>query len=225
MSADAVAAALSAVLAAPEDNAARLLLSRALDAAGDARGELIRLQLRRWSVGALEPEPRELALLAAETGRWAAPLYSLGVRAVELFRGVPGGITMNINDFLTAGERIFELAPVRHLRLEGAPARCAELMRAPALARLHALSWCDAGLGDGEAELLAAAPAAGRLRWLDLGGNRIGPAGVGALAASPHLGRLGFVSLRGNPGEPALPARWRAGATPPHPDRMASRLP
>jgi uncharacterized protein (TIGR02996 family) len=193
---------LQQVLAQPGADAPRLAYAQACDAAGDPRGEFIRLQLeamkyrRRGAKGrASEPAERAAALLDQHREAW-----SNGVTAdPRFYRGFVEGVTMTPQQFLDTGAELFTRAPIRHLRITGhAGPSMAALARSPLLARLVTLTAHGLGLGDDELLALLASPHLGGLRMLDLGGNRITVRGLDALAAAGNLPQLAYVNLAGN---------------------------
>src|SRR5947209_8153059 len=87
------AAYLGRILADPDADAPRLAYADALSAAGDPRGELIRLQcelaptFRGVAIpGADAKSARESELLRAHADEWTADVRALGATP-ELFRG------------------------------------------------------------------------------------------------------------------------------------------
>ena len=201
---------LRAVLAAPADDAPRLRYADALAQRNDPRGELIRVQCefarkdqsspgweKRWETLA----KRERELLQQHLAEWEKPLQGLA-RRMTLNRGFVELIELDADDFLAHADRIFALAPVRHLDLTNAKVRFAALMNSSHLARISSLSLAGNGLTDADAKLLADSPHLAQLTWLNLGRNAIGEAGAEALAASSRLPGLTILSMASNPCDP-----------------------
>jgi len=105
------------------------------------------------------------------------------------------------------GDRLFAMAPIRHIDLIHAGGSIAPLLSAPqlqtGLARLDSLSLRGIGLDDDGAEKLADCAALARCAWVDLRDNHIGYRGALSLAHSPHFRRKHAVILHGNPVDPA----------------------
>ena len=187
------------VMRNPDSDEPRIAYAEAIRDSDPPRAELIRVQLHifrslRANAPGLDRSDgynRESQLLEKHKDAWIAPVAEVrGVKHVGLMRGFPEWVRMTARDFLDQGERLYALAPIRHLSLEDAQPHADELFASPLLARIRTLSLRKLQLGDDEARLLAASPHLGKLCWLDLGANRIGQAGLDALAASPNLPAL-----------------------------------
>ncbi|HEU4733845.1 MAG TPA: leucine-rich repeat domain-containing protein [Kofleriaceae bacterium] len=207
---------LAAVCADPDDDAPRLAYAAAIAAREPARAELIRLQLARSAdertrgalVGAASA--RERTLLERHGDDWARPIDPF-VRPTRRPRPDPGWrfergfvafVRIDADTLASLGERLFQMAPIRHLDFDpGPPLR--EALASPLLGRLRTLGLPACKLDDDDAVALAANPHLGGVRWLDLRDNEIGDAGVAALAASPLVRAIPIVLLAGNPGDPA----------------------
>ena len=114
--------------------------------------------------------------------------------------------------FGTAAERLFCLAPVRSLHLEQCAGLLPRLLQAPRLQVLTALDLRANGLGDAEARALASAPFLMNLTELNVCLNDLSDEGVEAVAASTHLRNLTVLNVSfnrrlGNGGARAWPAR------------------
>ncbi|MFO0552313.1 MAG: TIGR02996 domain-containing protein [Polyangiaceae bacterium] len=162
----------AAVVANPDDVAARLVLADALHEIGDVRGELIQLQHRHDQLAERHPERAALAFkikrlvaahastLAGEVARYAA--------AWELTGGFVSEVTMTAASFGRHGPRLFAAHPIETLRLR--PLDRASL------------------------EVLAAEPALAILRGLWLHGHR-GELSRAPLGRSPNLASLAVLRL------------------------------
>jgi uncharacterized protein (TIGR02996 family) len=164
---------LRTVLAAPDDDAPRLIYADWLDEQGECdRAEFIRVQcaLARggWE-GDRGPElrRRERELLRRHEGAWVGALADF-VSGWTFERGFVGGLTVMTEAFLRHAALIFELAPARHVKLRGA--------------RRHMAA-------------LAAEPALQSLASLDLSFNLIDPVGAATFFRSPYLGSLAALNL------------------------------
>jgi uncharacterized protein (TIGR02996 family) len=167
---------LADVIAAPDDDAPRLVYADALISRGDPRGELIRLQID----GVGEPE----GLLAAHEESWLAPIRR-HLQGWKWKRGFLDEVRVREADWHAgAGAEILAAHPVR--KVEIMYARAPEKL--PELARIRVLSLPDAGLGVDHVKRLA--KAAPKLRGLWLEENPIGDDGVAALASFKELEEL-----------------------------------
>ena len=192
-----------AVLADPDDHAARLALADWYDANQNPRGELIRLQLA--AAKASDPVERArlrekaYALLDVHRETWLAgkPEY---VESTQFRRGFVEMVSLDAAEFVRHASELYAWAPIRMLVLTAAQASIRELARAPEVERIVRLVLPDAGLGDAEVADLMQSPHLRRLKVLELPRNRIGTAGVEAIAAATsRLPSLVHVNLVGNP--------------------------
>jgi uncharacterized protein (TIGR02996 family) len=172
---------LAAVVADPDDDAARLVLSDALLARGDPRGELIAVQCQLARLDDRDPAWPKLArrqarLLKAHAARWAAPFET---SAVTFRRGFVERLTVGAVELMgSAGFLARE--PVEAVETN---ANLPALFGSPVVRRLRELRlWADhdlVGLASstlprlerlrltsGQAEALLALPLAARLRAL-----------------------------------------------------------
>jgi uncharacterized protein (TIGR02996 family) len=198
---------LHLILAAPDDDAPRLVYADWLDDAANpadrARAEFIRVQCGLDRLPADDPRrpalaARERQLTAEYAAAWRAPLAGL-VSNQEFSRGFVEEVTVEARRLIEHGEAIFAAAPVRHVRLVEAGPVLEKVAACPLLARLRGLTVYAHHLGDRLARALAASPHLAALEVLDLGRNRLTDAGAEALAAAgDRLGGLTTLVLREN---------------------------
>lgn len=195
------------ILRDPDSDEARLAYAGAVEGTDPPRAELIRIQLQlirslRANGPLLERSDaynRERQLLDRHKDVWIRQVAGVpGVRAVNLMRGFPEYVRMPARDFLDQGERLYALAPIRHLSLDDAKPYARKLFESPLLARIRSLSLRKQQFGDDEARFLAASPHVRGLRWLDLAANAIGQPGLEALVASPNLPELRVLDFADN---------------------------
>jgi uncharacterized protein (TIGR02996 family) len=199
---------LRAIIAAPDDDAPRLVYADWLDENGDPeRAEFIRLQCELARGDETDPRrerlrSREQQLLRDYQTFWKQQLPELEEVRWEAFgRGFIETVRIESREaFDQQADRIFAAAPVCEARFhriyqDGAK----KLARSPHLARLRVLDLEDGNaIGNVGLEALADSPHLGALTALKLRSNSIGPAGARALARSPHLGPLDDLNLDGN---------------------------
>lgn len=190
---------------APDDDTARLVLADWLQDHGDARGELVHLQVRRSRLAEGHPEydryrRREMRLLAGHCRRWLGPLedrcasWTFWRGLVELEARADRFLTPEL--FALAGGE--ELLWVEVLKLADVDAHhLARLAGTEALDELAVLDLADNDIGQALPRLLEA-PALGRWRGLELGGNRLGDRGAEALARCPAAAGLRELGLGRN---------------------------
>src|SRR5207248_61636 len=99
--------------------------------------------------------------------------------------------------FVTQGERIFQAAPVRDVRLTRV-VECASVLESPLLRRLRGLELSHNQLGPAELRQLLRSKALLGLSALGLGYNNIGVTGVAALVSAPGLAELRSLDLERN---------------------------
>jgi uncharacterized protein (TIGR02996 family) len=112
---------LDAVIAAPDDDAPRLIMADEFDDAHDPRGRLIRTQL---ALARLLPESPAYAPLQEEEQRLLAAHDTDWVRefrgqasGFRFHRGFVEELKMTARQFLAHGDAVFARTPVRHLHL------------------------------------------------------------------------------------------------------------
>ena len=202
------------ILRNPDSDEPRIAFAEAIRDSDPPRAELIRVQLQiiqslRANAPVLDRSDgytRERILLDKHKDGWIAPVAAVrGVKHVGLMRGFPEYVRMTARDFLDQGERLYALAPIRHLSVEGVQPHARELFESPLLARIRTLSLRKLQFGDDDARLLAASRHLGKLCWLDLGANRIGQAGLEALAASPNIAALRVLDFADNVAQDPTP--------------------
>jgi uncharacterized protein (TIGR02996 family) len=215
------------ILAQPDEDAPRLIYADWLEDNGDPdRAEFIRAQCTEARLSEGDPRRTELTLVANQllTKNWNTWLSGLRAllrdrpygshggegwvmgpwtpEAVRKFtRGFVEACTLDAVKFVQQPDRLFALAPVRHLRLWGAGRVPAALPRVSQLAFLETLDFIDYYLDPVTAHgarLLAESPYLGGLKALHLYRNNIGDAGLEALASAPWFGGLRILTLNDN---------------------------
>ncbi len=196
-------ALLQAVIADPDDDAPRLIYADWLDEHGQGeRAEFIRVQIALAGMPLNDerrPELRriERRLLRRFGERWA---HSLRVPWCHAYsRGFVECVSCSADQFLSGGEALFTLAPIRQLHLTNAHQRAPLMGSCAFLWRSLGLSLRRNWLDDRDVCALANSRVLGRLTSLDLANNRISALGARYLAGSPYLGSLDDLYLKGNP--------------------------
>ncbi len=186
-------AAFANVLTHPGSTAARVALADEWRRQGNPQAELIDLQLAKH-------ESNEINKLIRDHGaEWAGDIANL-VDRYSFFRGLVSRVTLTGGRFVDCAARLFELAPIQHLRLR--PPFDLELVCSlPEFARLSSFTVVqEKQFGDLEAEIIAKSPAAEHLLTMGLAGNSIGVDGIRALQGSSCLGSIVYITLDKNPG-------------------------
>ncbi len=167
---------LRAIIERPDDDAPRLIYADYLDERDDpTRAEFIRLQCELAPLP--EEAPRRVALEARERDLltlyhkpWAGPLVGLA-HDWWFRRGFVEGITIGGNGFVTYAGFLFQLAPLREIKLTRCYVR--QLALVPQLSRLTRLVLRGVNFGDGEAALVVASPHLSQGITVELTGNRL----------------------------------------------------
>ncbi len=176
----------------PEDFGPRLVYADWLEERGQCeRAELIRLQCQG------DDADRVAELVRRHGVEWAGPIAKLAY-GYKFRHGFIEEITISGLELLNHGNRIFDLAPVRLLRVIGARLVMERLVEWPMLERIEALHLTGGHLADEGVEQLASCPYFSELRTLRLGQNAIGDSGLEILAASRSLSELQDLVLEGN---------------------------
>ena len=164
---------LAQVLAAPEDDAPRLIYADWLEEAGDPRGEFIRVQCELASLSSLDPRYhqaryRSRQLMTEHGEQWAGELKQ-DVRKIAFHRGFIDNITLRARAFLSEHEALFQSVPVNWMRF---------------------IYVKGAGQGLADCEGLT------KVRRLDLSNLQIPNEDLVAIFRSPHLNSLQSLDMR-----------------------------
>lgn len=218
-------ALLAAVLADPADDFPRLVFADWLEEHGDAdRAEFIRLQceLAGTADPPLAARARERTLLATRGAGWLAPLRADGEPLAgkgthgQFVRGFVEVVWMPAAVFLRRADRLFARTPARELRVTRAdPRELADLLAAPAVARLGGLDLSNRRFGPDLGRRLAASPRVAALRVLRVRACGLTDESALRLADAPFDWPLAELDVSLNPVGPraleALGLRFGAG--------------
>jgi uncharacterized protein (TIGR02996 family) len=201
---------LKDIIEHPEDDAPRLIYADWLEDHGDEndrlRAEFIRAQCRLATLPPDSDEALALAdraddLLAEHRKGWEGPLGKL-VGRCEFHRGFVSSIDVKYSDFLSQGEEIFALAPIRAVRFLGrfgTSRKIRQIIDCPHFGRLSSADFSEAVAFDpAAAVVLAQSKNASGLMALNLARNRLGSEGIQSLVSSRHLAGLKDLNLRSN---------------------------
>jgi uncharacterized protein (TIGR02996 family) len=136
-----------AILAAPDDDAPRLVYADWLDEHGQSeRAEFIRIQCDlarrpKYDPGRPALHDRERELLKRHETVWTEPVAAVA-RDCRFRRGFIEGVSIGVRKFLTDGDALFAAAPVRNfkfLRLGTKNATAADLVQSRHLPRVRGM--------------------------------------------------------------------------------------
>lgn len=193
----------AAVLAEPAADLPRLVFADWCDDHDEPdRAEFIRIQLELSRLTADDPlrgalKDREKELLDDGHDRWKVP----GIRGVQGFaRGFVESWDGTAEWLLAAAARLFELAPVRSVRIRNTDQYVGRLTQLRGFAQVEELDLSGNTLAAGNklGRLLNETPL-GRLRTLRVGNNRLFADAVPQIAESPVATQLSTLDLSGNP--------------------------
>jgi uncharacterized protein (TIGR02996 family) len=189
---------LQAILADPEDDTPRLVYADWLEERGDLRGEFIRVQChlaqkQKYDPSRLPLEARQQELLAGHGSEWAGPVAGL-VRDYEFHRGFVDTVAIGLSKFLSHGDKLLEMAPVRNvklLRVGSSNVKIPDVAACPLLRQLRGLE-LQGSLSDADFRTLVTSPHLKQLAALILGGCHVNGAGLEPVLAGclPHLQAL-----------------------------------
>ncbi len=200
------AALLEQVLLHPDDDRPRLVMADWLQQQGDARGELIALQVRAARSPPEDAGPlleragplleRAGALLQANAARWTHELRQFTLKQ-RFERGFVEHVEMRAEGFPQHAARLFALAPVRSVWLRGVqPSMLKRLAAVSELERLSDLDLSHGQVTDAGARTLAESPHLTHLRRLGVVSSRVGPSGLWALLREfPALEELRLLTV------------------------------
>ncbi len=166
-----------------------------------AQGEFIELQLTIATLAADHPRrtilvDRQNELRHKHHEAWTAKLkpYASGF---EFRRGFIDSVSLSVEQFEKHGAKLFELAPIRRIRLTDVGQRAASLAKLPQLERVRELVLCGADLTEVGVQSLTLSPYLHSLELLDLSFNGLGDNAMSHLAEA-HLPKLHTLLLNDN---------------------------
>ena len=130
---------LDAVLAEPDADEPRLRYAEWCDRQGDPRGAFIREQLRT-------PDAKHHQSSVEQFTPWSA-------RDLVFRRGFVEALSLSGRAFISLGEPLFRLTPLREVRLVAIVPFLDELVQTAHLAKLHTLDLRGNALGDADVEV------------------------------------------------------------------------
>ena len=189
---------LAAILADPDDRAARQVYADLLQTEGDPRGELIATQLAR---SALKTRAGMKALLAREDEilkkhkkKRTAFAAAKGSRW-EFRDGFAEKLSLDAVDLIRAGADIFATEPVIELSVWKIDT-LAPVLALPGLSQVRHLSLARTRFSPDDLAALASASHLGAVEVLDLSETELGDEGLAALSASHAMPKLRELRLR-----------------------------
>jgi uncharacterized protein (TIGR02996 family) len=174
--------------------------SSILDGLGDGFSEQLFQNFRRKYIPSEDPleadatallRVREMDLFREFGSQWR-PHLGAGVRCPGFRRGFVEEVTLSARVLLRRGERLFQVAPLRRVRLS-AWGSLAELVESPVLARLRGIDLPAHRLSVKELQLLLSSPHLSGLQELDISSCLLR-----MLLGWPGLGRLTHLGLESN---------------------------
>ena len=194
------AAFIQEILANPADRECRLIFADWLEEQGDARGELIRLQVQlegmspdekgystvRKKVRSLEKTVTMFGQLPSQVSKW------------EHRCGFIEQIELTLTAFLKHAEDIFANNPVQHAVLRAKSAKLDKIAELPQLAKLRSLELRENRLGNDGLKKLVGAPQMRSLERLTIYSNDITSEGIRELASMKNLGELRELRILNN---------------------------
>jgi uncharacterized protein (TIGR02996 family) len=199
---------LKAILAAPEDDALRLVYADWLQENGQPeRAEFIRAECEqatihsdptvgpnRWDNPRFwELQERVSELYDRHAATWFAELFKAHRGEVSTHRGFPHHIALTARKFIDHGDALFRAAPtIEDVYIGRLGRNMRDLARTAALGHVRNLTFFETPVREAEARHLAASPYLGNLRELHIGftDTHIGPAGAIALARAKSIRQL-----------------------------------
>lgn len=193
---------LAAVLAAPDADEPRLRYADWYDRQGDPRGAFIREQIAWWRAarvsnpvptgwGSSRPTHADPSPNPKEFAPWSAADFVYA-------RGFVESLSLAGRSFISLGEPLFRMTPLREVRLVAVAWYLTELARTPHLAKLERLDLSGNKIGPAGVRELAGSPFLDRLTGLNLSGNALGRAGIQELLRSPWRAQLRSLAITDN---------------------------
>jgi uncharacterized protein (TIGR02996 family) len=193
---------LAAVLAAPDDDAPRLVYADHLQQQGDLHGELIAIQcsLARGGLSKLD------RVRLQERGTTLATAYKATLPKAGTFdlrRGFAHAWSVDWSTFSTVASAVFARHPIRVLDLRHPagrePPAMAKALERPELARIRRLELRRLWLTAEDIQLIVSCAHLADLRELELGSGAVVRDNLHLLTAKPVFTRLEALSFTGVP--------------------------
>ena len=188
---------LTAVTAAPHDDAPRKAYADYIRPFDPDRAELIDLQLERAADARTtrmghRGNPGERGILSARGEEWSRTLLKY-VRRAEYYRGFVERIVIDPYLFLEYGEWLYINAPIHYVafaRPADGPFPIDELAASPLLARLTGIGLSNGVVDDATVARFASSPHLTSCQWLDLSYNVLTIKAFESLAHYPSTRKL-----------------------------------
>ncbi len=195
----------ASILNDPHSDQLRLDYANICDSTDPARAEFIRLQFEerdllraggKWST----PGTKADVLVDKDGHRrtWSGAIATK-VAGYSFGRGFVEYIKIDAQEFLRAGERLYELAPIRRLCLTNFAPVAQAIFASPLVDRVVSLTLEAQRLNDDIVSLLASSQHLEKLQCLGLARNNISTAGLESLMRTDRLPALCYVDLSGCP--------------------------
>ena len=186
----------------PDADGPRLIYADWLAEQGDPRSLFIRVQCALARLPIEDPRRLELVqweqeLLESHFAAWTEPFRGRAT-GLEFRRGFVEVVNVEAPQFLHRASELFDLAPIRHVRLLDVGGMLKKIADSPFVSRLNGLTCYAQHLGDIVPRTLADSPNLSALTRLELGRNRITDQGAEILAHSPYLSKLTHLDLSEN---------------------------
>jgi uncharacterized protein (TIGR02996 family) len=202
---------LDSIIAAPDDDAPRLVYADWLSSEGDPRGELITLQCQLARLDAdderrIPLERREQRVLLEHGHAWLGRK-----RSGKLTRGLRSSLSGSPLQISVEGPELFARAPISDLTVHGLkPEEVATIAQLPFVPRVIELSIVNGTLGDDGLRRLLDGPQWRGVRRLRLHNCDLGPGAVAALLAWPGARQLDALQVGARLGGAAVALLGRA---------------
>jgi hypothetical protein len=220
-----------AVIAAPWDDAPREAYAAAIEKRQPTRAAWIRRQIEEWHWRrGKEMSPEWFSYDATSTRSaldrkaealqdgWGKQIEPYAIAAPEarhdrefkithgygFERGFVSYVRVSARHLLDPKVDLFSLAPLEHLRIEGAQPHLRELLALPQLAQLKSLALGWSGVKDEHVASITRSPLLTRCQWLGLQTNELTYRGVTELLECEAIRKMPAVMLGGNPCDPAV---------------------
>lgn len=190
---------LTEILANPADRDVRLVFADWLEEQGNARGELIRLQIQLEKMKASDRgyatlRKKERALFNEYPPYGDRP----GISGWEYRAGFVEKIEMTLTAFLRNATEVFEHSPVQHVTLKAKSKKLDRIAQMPELSRLRSIELRSNELGNAGLRTLLSSPHLTNLESLTIYSNGISNEGVTFLSQLPNLKSLTELKIAWN---------------------------
>src|SRR3989338_6893063 len=196
---------MNRIIENPDDDSVRLYYASAIQKVDSDLSEFIRYSISLSRIGCEHPDYFRIAhrvskLVPEQRVRvlvgWPEEVAN-SLKFIDFNRGFVELLTISASNLLNHAQKLFSLAPIRHLNILEAKKYLPEIASQPWLRRIRSLSISQCGLDDQDIATFLNSSDLHELCWLNLSYNQIGVDGIRNMIDSKSVPKLRHVNLSG----------------------------